>query len=176
AIRKYLLTEKNADFIDFNLLVDSLKINKNDFKDPNHLNVMGGIKHTEFLADYIKKNYVINTPKYRINEYNRYESIASGFENSLSSIKINEKDRKLTGISRLHLLKNNKDRFELLFQFVSKSKPNKNIHIKMGAMVNGKMEWNYALLKRADHIEYRGVKYAVYQFNQKTENLKNSKL
>lgn len=46
-----------VNYLNFNDLYDTLKLDVHDFKDPYHLTLSGGIKVTEYLASYINKNY-----------------------------------------------------------------------------------------------------------------------
>ncbi|WP_417237288.1 hypothetical protein [Bizionia paragorgiae] len=47
----------NIDFLNLNDYYDQMDLNIDDFKDNSHLNTFGSIKATQFLAQYLKKNY-----------------------------------------------------------------------------------------------------------------------
>lgn len=58
------LTDKlGADLLDFNLLVDEMGIEADDFKDAQHLNTRGAQKVSNYLGKYINENYQLPSRK-----------------------------------------------------------------------------------------------------------------
>ncbi|WP_122642517.1 hypothetical protein [Luxibacter massiliensis] len=63
--RKYnrvgeIAEEYGVPFLNFNLLYDELGLDfSKDFADTGHLNYLGNIKYTKYLAEYLKSNYEI---------------------------------------------------------------------------------------------------------------------
>lgn len=50
---------RGANFIDFNKYREEMNLSKDDFYDPNHLNVKGAEKFNMFFIDYMKKEGII---------------------------------------------------------------------------------------------------------------------
>ena len=164
AIREYLTITKGLRFVDFNLLKDSLNFTKYDFKDPNHLNVNGGIKVSKYLTELIKKNFDLGVTSFVPNPYNRYEYIESDFSTALYAFKISSKIKKKTGIKNVYLIRSYKNRYEILFELNPGSK--RNVHIKMGYLnLDKEVQWKYALLRKKDQLAFKGRTFAIYQFD-----------
>ncbi|WP_274476450.1 SGNH/GDSL hydrolase family protein [Mangrovimonas aestuarii] len=115
-IRKYLKSRK-VEYIDFNDLYDTLNITKWDFKDAGHLNSRGAAKVSNYLAEFVKKNYQIKRTQQGTKYLgNRYYHIDTDFKYTLSYKDI--KDQKLInelGVEKLVVYKTNDGNLEIMF-------------------------------------------------------------
>ncbi|MGL5125108.1 MAG: hypothetical protein ACRC6U_03890 [Fusobacteriaceae bacterium] len=95
--------------IDFNSYVKELKINKQDFLDKGHLNSIGSTKISEYLSEYIQKNYKFIQKNYKSNKYfDEYYFYNTDYfkKNSISNLPVKIEDNKVKSIQILSKPKN----------------------------------------------------------------------
>lgn len=75
--------ENDIPFINYNLLYDEMKLDFNcDFADTSHLNHLGNVKFTNYLATYLKANYEIPDRRGH-SEYKNYARMAEMYNQQM---------------------------------------------------------------------------------------------
>jgi hypothetical protein len=111
----------NVPYLNLNDFYDEMDLTINDFRDPGHLNVSGGVKVTRFLSNYINKNYFLeNRSSERV-----WRNLDSVYKSSKDLLK-----------SRINYKYTNSEEFELLENLVINNfdlfKVNDKIEISLG--------------------------------------------
>jgi len=187
-IAKYLKST-GVPFVDYNTLWDSLNLRKENFKDPNHLNLKGSVKVSQHLVNHVK-TYIHNTERNNpVFSNNRYYLIDNNFKEAIFYKKnLNEKVRMELGLQTAVLYRVLDNRYEILLQQSS----NKNLHIKLEYKVEKhiletlpdefkknqkrkKLKF-YDLLRSEESLTYKDKLYKIYQFNCPAGEIKNLKV
>lgn len=94
--------EENIPFINFNFLYDELELNfETDFEDFSHLNYLGNVKYTRYLANYIKSNYDIPNRK-GDPSYQSYEKMVKHYKQQIYNFELTETKDFHEYVSKLH--------------------------------------------------------------------------
>ena len=190
-IRDYIV-EKNINFIDFNLLRDSLGLDKVHFRNPNHLNPKGALVVSKYLSDYINKNYEIQKGIKGPGEFlnNRYAHIKDNFKNTFFRKVLQGKDTLYAqGITSVNLFQVNQNRYEVLFEYSSDEIKKIPLKVEYNIQerdllalpeedlnVEDNKALTYDVLDEADLIKYMGKNYLVFQFNYPDSKFDDVKL
>ncbi len=160
------LKSKNQTILDLNLFKDTLGLEKEHYRDPNHLNTRGALLVSQFLADYVQSNYEIGKS---ISEEelhkNRYYLMQHGFPKTITSTN-HTKDSELftLGFRNTHLYYTDRNRIELAIEVDKETFSNTKMLLQYGFRGNKPGEEKFKTwitLDPANVLTYNNKHYAI---------------
>lgn len=120
-IKEYI-EGKGLSLIDYNLLRDELKLKREHFTDPNHLNAEGAKIVSQHLAQFLRDSLKIEIGKEKVFKQNRYYHITTNYKHVLFNKKIDSvSQHSLMGLKEANMYNIGHHRYEIIFPLLSDS-------------------------------------------------------
>jgi len=182
------LNKRNLDFVDFDHLRETGKLDYKDFYDPNHLNISGARKITDSLVEYLVKNYRFEKKvrQSRIFLNNKFFHLKTNFKGAKALNLLNANNYK--GIKKIALIKSSSSRIELIFESDSTEVlpikldigltkfQLKKLFYKDKMYIKENRYFNWGKLNEFNSFSYNGKNYKSIQFYFPFDYIKNIKV
>ena len=187
------LESKGETFLEFNIIKDSIGLDKSHYRNPNHLNTNGAIIASQYLVTYLKDSLQFKKTKQSPTlETNRYYNLSVANEKLLFQKKWDSSTtQNLFGLEGAKLYKMNTNRYEIIFPLQHDTVGNqpfrleyditKDIYKKLKRIKQPQINFNkgftkavyYGTFSNKDIINYNGKNFVVFPFFTPLEKLKN---